>query len=311
MGRRPAGDPQMPLPPNSSAARFGPFELDLERQELWRSGLALTVQPQPLRVLSMLISKAGRLVERDEIQKALWGADPMLDADRSLNHTIRKLRQVLQDDPRNPTYIQTVPRRGYRFIAEISPRSAFATGRENRQPTESTESSSVRVRGGTGPDLDWTIDEALDSPAANLRLEIRRFRDISDDRRWPRIADGMTEELVSELVSWREAGLSLVDPDLGHDGGDAAGAHAEIPPRDYRLRGSVRRSGDHVRVNVHLIRCRDAVLVGTATFEADLGNVFELQSRMAKSIADALVRPLLERRASRSSNAAEALDPAR
>jgi eukaryotic-like serine/threonine-protein kinase len=102
-----------------STVRFGPFELNNARGELRKAGISLKLQPQPLRVLSLLVERAGQIVGRGEIQRTLWGGDTFVDFDRSINFCVNQIRVALGDDAEKPRYIETLPRRGYRFIAPV------------------------------------------------------------------------------------------------------------------------------------------------------------------------------------------------
>lgn len=104
---------------HSLVFRFGPFELDPAKGELHKSGIALKVHPQPFSVLLLLIERAGQIVTRHEIQRSLWGDNTFVDFDRGINFCINQIRIALADNAANPRYIETVPRRGYRFIAPI------------------------------------------------------------------------------------------------------------------------------------------------------------------------------------------------
>jgi Tol biopolymer transport system component/DNA-binding winged helix-turn-helix (wHTH) protein len=99
--------------------RFGPFELDIQLGELRKSGIRLKLQGQPIQILEMLLAKPGELVTREEIQQRLWPADTFVDFDHSLNTAVKKLRQALGDEVDAPRYIDTLPKRGYRFIGEV------------------------------------------------------------------------------------------------------------------------------------------------------------------------------------------------
>jgi Tol biopolymer transport system component/DNA-binding winged helix-turn-helix (wHTH) protein len=99
---------------------FGPFEADCWSQEIRKQGVRLRIAGQPFQVLRMLLERQGELVTREELHKALWPSDTFVDFEHGLNAAVNKLRQVLSDDPENPRYIETVPRRGYRFIAKIN-----------------------------------------------------------------------------------------------------------------------------------------------------------------------------------------------
>jgi Tol biopolymer transport system component/DNA-binding winged helix-turn-helix (wHTH) protein len=100
--------------------RFGPFELSVRAGELRRDGEVVRLQQQPLRVLIVLLEYAGEVITRDEIRERVWPGDPIQDCDNSLRVAINKLRQALDDDPENPRYIETVPRRGYRWLSLVT-----------------------------------------------------------------------------------------------------------------------------------------------------------------------------------------------
>ena len=104
---------------SSKVFRFGLFELDLETQQLRKAGVPLRVQPQPFKVLAVLMSHPGRIVTREELRRELWGAETFVDFEQGLNYCVRQIRAVLDDDAQNPHYVETIPRRGYRFIATI------------------------------------------------------------------------------------------------------------------------------------------------------------------------------------------------
>jgi Tol biopolymer transport system component/DNA-binding winged helix-turn-helix (wHTH) protein len=108
----------MPVGQNHTV-RFGPFELDSQCGELRKSGVRLKLQGQPIQILEMLVAKPGELVTREEIQQRLWPADTFVDFDHSLNTAVKKLRQALGDEADAPRYIETLPKRGYRFIGEV------------------------------------------------------------------------------------------------------------------------------------------------------------------------------------------------
>lgn len=104
--------------------RFGPFELDAQCGQLRRNGAGLKLQGQPIQILEILLDKPGELVTRDELRQRLWASDTFVDFDHSLNTAIKKLRQALEDEAETPRYIETLPRRGYRFIGETEERAA-------------------------------------------------------------------------------------------------------------------------------------------------------------------------------------------
>ena len=116
---------------NPRSLRFGLFELDLAARELRKSGVRIKLQDQPFQILAMLLERPGEIVTREELQKRLWPEDTFVDFDISLNSAVKKLRQALSDDSENPRFIETLYRRGYRFIGPVngsSPPSAPTLG---------------------------------------------------------------------------------------------------------------------------------------------------------------------------------------
>jgi DNA-binding winged helix-turn-helix (wHTH) protein len=99
--------------------RFGVFELNLDLEELRKNGTLLKLPPQPFKLLALLASRSGQVVTRDEIQNQLWGSDTFIDFEQGVNKCIKQIRTALGDNPDNPLYLETIPRRGYRFLAPV------------------------------------------------------------------------------------------------------------------------------------------------------------------------------------------------
>lgn len=128
-GRSPTPSQESRRTPPGGPIRFGRFELDLEQEELRRNGRPVKLQDQPLKVLRLLALRPGKIVRREEIRQALWEPGTWVDFEQGINHCIRQLRSVLGDDAESPRYIETLPRKGYRFIAPVM----------RRPPGEATE----------------------------------------------------------------------------------------------------------------------------------------------------------------------------
>src|SRR5262245_14285831 len=103
----------------ATVLRFGVFELDTESEQLLKNGLAIRLKPQPFKLLKLLVNEAGRVVTREEIRAALWSGDTFVDFDQGVNFAIKQVREALDDDSERSLYIQTVPKRGYRFVAPV------------------------------------------------------------------------------------------------------------------------------------------------------------------------------------------------
>lgn len=114
-------------PRSSSVVRFDAFEVDLRAAELYKAGRKIKLQVQPLHILAMLLEHPGEVVTREELRQRLWPADTFVDFDHSLNTAVKKLRQALGDDKKKPRFVETLPKRGYRFIGTVKnepPRAA-------------------------------------------------------------------------------------------------------------------------------------------------------------------------------------------
>src|SRR5215472_16098151 len=107
--------------PSPRIIRFATFELDLQARELRKNGLKLKFHGQPFEVLAMLLERPGKLVSREQLRERLWPTDTFVDFDHGVNTAINRLREALGDSADNPRFIETLPRRGYRFIAPVEP----------------------------------------------------------------------------------------------------------------------------------------------------------------------------------------------
>lgn len=125
--------------PNSQSVRFADFVVDLRARELHNNGTRVRLQEQPFQVLVLLVQRAGELITREELRRHLWPADTFVDFDNSLNAAVAKIREALGDSPDNPRFIETIPRRGYRFIAPVNGQVASA-------PTVPSGRASLRMK---------------------------------------------------------------------------------------------------------------------------------------------------------------------
>src|SRR5712691_11257634 len=108
-----------PVPPSRGPIRFGAFEVDLRTGELRKHGIKIKLQEQPLQILQQLLEHPGEVVTREELQKRIWPADTFVDFDHGLYSAVQRLRDALSDNAETPRYVETLPRRGYRFIASV------------------------------------------------------------------------------------------------------------------------------------------------------------------------------------------------
>jgi DNA-binding winged helix-turn-helix (wHTH) protein/Tfp pilus assembly protein PilF len=174
-----------------ASVSFGPYRLDLETGELRRSGIAVKLQAQPSKLLTLLVERAGELVTRDEIRRRVWGTDTFVDFDQSVNFCIRQIRAALHDSADRPCYVETVPRKGYRFIAPIQ--------RDSDRPDDASAAAAASVALARG--RQWRLlaiasavlvivaaaagssafkpslftNTSLDNPKARQEIELGRF----------------------------------------------------------------------------------------------------------------------------------------
>ena len=127
----------MSLPSTSPRMRFGPFELDPCSGQLRKAGTLIRLQPQPFRLLQLLAERAGRVVSREEIRLHLWAHSTFVDFEHGINFSINQIRAALSDNAERPRFIETLPRRGYRFLAPVEPGNLFLLGYRDDVPVVS------------------------------------------------------------------------------------------------------------------------------------------------------------------------------
>ena len=296
--------------------RFGVFELDLQTGELRKSGVLLHLPPQPFKVLTLLASRPAELVTREEIRDQIWGTDTFVDFEHGLNFAIKKIRDTLGDDPETPRYIETVPRRGYRFIAAVevgagSPWRLPALGPDGAGPT------GARRRGGASLQGRWMLatgSGAVVAIAALLfALNVGSLRDrlltalhlksavtppgiesiavlplenLSRDPEQEYFADGLTDALITDLgqiVTLRVISRTSVM--------QYKGAKKPLPQIARELNveavveGTVQRSGDRLRITAQLLDARTDRHLWAETYERDAEDVVRLEKQVALAIA--------------------------
>ncbi len=298
--------------------RFGEgFEVDPRAFELRRSGRVLKLERIPLQVLLILIEQKGQLVTRDEIVEKIWGKGVFLDTDNSINGAVRKIRQVLKDDPQEPRYVQTLPGRGYRFIAPVTAEgitlataypAKSETGPAAVQPISGekplhdheTPVAGATVRGrqmgwliavlaacvilGVAGWIGWHRFYATGAGQPIRSIAVLPLQNLSGDPAQDFFADGMTEELITELS--RIQSLRVIShtsvmeykgtkkhlPQIAHELGV-----------DGVLEGSVIRENDEVRVTVQLLDGPKDRHIWSESYERPLHGILKLQREVAEA----------------------------
>src|SRR5262245_44424102 len=285
---------------------FASFEVDTASGELRRQGLKIRLQDQPFRLLVLLLERAGDVVTREEVREKLWPADTYVDFDHSLNTAVRKLREALGDSAETPRYVQTLARRGYRFIAPVARRrtaqvadSGNADAASVVPPATAQPPASARRRLilpmviaiGVAALVAYGI-VPRQGPATQsgrrLTLAVLPFDNLSGDADQEYLSDGLTEEMITQLARLEPDRLKVLarsstwkykraDRDIGQ-------LRRELGA-DFVLEGSLRRAGERVRVTAQLVRGDDQSHVWAETYERELRDVLILQSEVAAAIA--------------------------
>lgn len=293
---------------------FGPFRVDFESCEILKHGLRLHFQNQPMCVLRLLVEHPGQLMNRLDLQQQLWPGVPALETDDSLNSSVKKLRETLGDDPGKPLYIETIPRRGYRFIAPVqveTPAPPPAVHEDSAAQPEATRPSAAEVGKPTEAARLWWRGRRVAAIVALLpvvicaaiflafrftkkaaadwqinSIVVLPFDNLSADASQQYFAEGLTDALTTDLaqlgsikvISRTSASLSKKDSK------SLPKIRAELGV-DAVVEGSVARSGGKVRVNAQLISTADDRHLWAQSFERDEGDILSLQDDLARSVA--------------------------
>jgi TolB-like protein/DNA-binding winged helix-turn-helix (wHTH) protein len=293
----------MPAPASTSEVlQFGVFQLDLQRAELRKQGVRIKLQEQPLKVLQLLLKNRGEIVTREQLRTAIWPANTFVEFDHGLYSAMVRLREALGDSSESPRFIETVARRGYRFIAPVSsPGVVEAAISEPAATKAQPRSRRVVVSLLTGLLAGaLLLGIVLGLNLANSRDWLRRrsnpqvrslavlpLQNLSGDPAQEYFADGMTDELITELAELGTVRVISRTSVMQYKG-------AQKPLRqigselgvDAVLEGSVLRSGQHVRITAQLIDAATDQHLWARTYDRELGDVLLLQSDMAGAIAE-------------------------
>ena len=276
--------------------RFGVFELDPGTGELRRSGVRIHVQDQPVRILETLLERPGELVTREELRTRIWG-DTFVDYDRALNTAIRKLRDALNDSAEAPRYIETIPKRGYRFIAPVEQGEGVKVGRPEdpkAQPVMAKPSglSTFRIAAAVAiaviVALAVTLILRRPAPAFDS-LAVLPFANLTGAASNEYVADGLTESLIADLAHIPELRvISRTSAMHYKNTRKALPAIAKELEVGALVEGSLVRFGDRARVEVKLIDASRDALLWSAQYERGAGELDALQHDVATALASQL-----------------------
>ncbi len=309
-------DPNLAMPENHQLRellRFGVFELDLRAGELRKHGLRVRLQAQPFQVLVILLEHHGEVVTREDLQKKVWPGDTFVDFDHGLNKAINKIRDALGDSAQNSHFVETVARRGYRFLAAVSLEEVTP----DRNP-ESTVEAHPSLEAGEQLDaarkpalpkhrlplISWKISllvvVALMASVVSLKfyfsnrgspvirsLAVLPLESLSSDASQDYFADGMTDELISDLGQISALRVISRTSVMGYKH-----ARKSLPKIarelnvDAVVEGTVLRSGDRVRITAQLIDASSDKHLWAESYEGELRDTLGLQNQVARAIAD-------------------------
>jgi TolB-like protein/DNA-binding winged helix-turn-helix (wHTH) protein len=290
--------------------RFQEFELDTISCELRERGVLANLQPQPARVLALLASHPGKLIVREEIRKGIWGEDTFVDFDQGLNYCIRQIRTALRDDSERPIFVETLPRRGYRFIATV------ATVGAEPAPAQEASSHPSSIPGPVSEhhrnrSFYWVIgacasmallasalvawhirqsslSHATDTPPIES-IAVLPLVNLSNDPEQQFFADGMTDELITNLAqisSLRVISHTSAAAYLGtHKTAAQIGRELGV---EALVEGSVVRSGDKVRITAQLIHAASDRHLWAHTYDREMRDVLTVQGEVAREIAESI-----------------------
>ncbi len=279
--------------------RFGVFEVDLRAGEFRKQGLKVKLQEQPLQVLAMLLERPGEVVTREELQKKIWPGNTFVDFDHGLDKAINKIRQALSDSADSPRFIETLPRRGYRFMAPVESARAHLRVRPTEGLHPGTSLLKRRLIASAVPllailflSLGLNVGRLRDRFLSRRQqpriqsLAVLPLQNLSGDPAQEYFADGMTDELITEVAKVIPLRVISRTSIMQYKGAlKPLPTIARELDVDAVVEGAVVRSGLKVRVTAQLIRARDDRLLWSEKYERDLSDVLALQSEVAHAIA--------------------------
>jgi len=320
----------MPEASTPARLRFGVFEVDLRAGELRKQGAKLRLQEQPFRVLAMLLERPGEIVTRDELRGRLWSADTFVDFDHGVNKAINRIREVIGDSATSPRFIETVARRGYRFIGDVTtlepavvalpqPDVIGGSSPDRERPETGAHEQHPRswwmwsVAGlvivlASGAAIGWGVRRGSTAVRSIHSLAVLPLENLSGDASQEYFADGMTDELIATLS--QIGALRVISRTSAMLYKHARKPLSQIAGEldvDAVIEGTVFRSGTRVRITAELIDARDDKHLWSETYDGDLRDALTLQHKVALAVAQQ-IRINLNPRERATLNRAKAVD---
>ncbi|HEY7500418.1 MAG TPA: tetratricopeptide repeat protein [Vicinamibacterales bacterium] len=302
-------------PTSSPRFTFGVFELRPSTGELHRGERSVHLAPQPTRVLTALVDRAGQVVTRDELKALVWGGETFVDFEQGLNFCIKQIRAALGDDADNPRFVETVPRRGYKFIAPVERTDPVAAAVPLVEPPietpaaaavpEARQSSRFAKAGLAAAAVIaaiavtvavlWFRGQRQSTTSSISTIAVLPFGNLSGDRAQDYFSDGFTEELIAQLGRTDPERLRVIarTSTLSYRGSSKTAAEIgrELGAQ-HLVEGTVRHSGDRVRINAQLIRVSDQSHVWAEIYEGEVRDILQLQREVGDSIARQILSTL-------------------
>jgi TolB-like protein/DNA-binding winged helix-turn-helix (wHTH) protein/Tfp pilus assembly protein PilF len=304
--------------------RFGVFEADMEAGELRKHGLRLKLSEQPFQILAMLVARPGEVVSREVLRERLWPSDTFVDFDHGLNNAVMRLREVLGDSSDHPRFIETLPRRGYRFIAPVELKSS---GAEHPAPEAVASEKAAGIPGVSGKNGSANSEAPLNAAQRHRRFSLPRIavlaagvlagsalisgitvhyvnaskgkanrssslvvlplENLSGDKEQDYFADGMTDDLIANLAKIHSLRVISRSTAMAYKG-----THKPLPQIanelnvDAVVEGTVMRVGNRVRITAELVQVSTDQHLWADTYESPIGDVLALQNRVSSAIVD-------------------------
>jgi len=304
----------------NESLRFGVYQVDPKSGELYKHGIRLKLQEQPFQVLMLFLEKPGEVISREEMRQRLWADTTFVDFDHCLNIAMNKLREALSDSPENPRFIETLPKRGYRFIAPVEREgqpaaAARTTATVSPAPAAAEEPAASPVKAvprwwwlfaaglavfAAGMWVMWQGREMLPGPkpakAGRLMLAVLPFENLTADSQQEYFIAGLTEEMIAQLGRMNASRLGVIARTSVQQYAATRKPIAEIGREldvDYVLEGAVRREGNRVRITAQLIQVSDQTHLWAETFDRRVSDLLQVQSEVGHQVADALGMELL------------------
>jgi TolB-like protein/DNA-binding winged helix-turn-helix (wHTH) protein/Tfp pilus assembly protein PilF len=294
---------------------FAEFEFDCGTRELKKHGHTLRLEPQPARVLAVLIRNAGEIVTRQELIREVWGSDTFVDFDQGLNYAIRRIRAALDDGIDAPRFLETVPKTGYRFIAPLAQKEPMDQARiepasPSPSPTSRTRPKLNRVTIATfvlipvviacAATIVWNYRHQGPSTRLGGRptsLAVLPLHNLSADPEQEYFSDGMTDELITDLA--KMSGIRIISHTSVERYKKSTTPVPEIARElgvDAVVEGTVTRSGNRIRITAQLIDARTDTHLWAESYERDLPDTLSLQDALARDIAQEIGGKVLPKR---------------